>query len=293
MWVTLSFACAAMTWASVRNENVVRAASGADPFRDTDGDLVPDMLEWVVFSDPTRADSDGDGQDDFLEITQHTAPFAFTAAKPFDHEMRLLVSEFNGAEDGQGEIWLHCLFRFASGMPSIDWFLPQIHTTGVSVPIGELFGQTPFRITMLPANGGGSYAVLTMLLARTSEFAHLLPCTVSARASVGGRVFVTGSYVMSVGGSATALMPAGLDSISDRFMLQTLSDSSSSSSFFRRNKVCEMELAVIGSTPGGHICEVNRAACEPANGLKCNVSCDQSAGAMIFVPDGLTTITGG
>lgn len=293
-WVTLGLALGATAWVSSPSRQIARAASGTDPFLDTDGDLLPDSLEWVAFSDPTKPDTDFDSGDDFLEVVQHTAPYATTAARPFDNEMRILLSQVSGASDtDNSEIWLHCLFRFAGGTPSVDWFMPFIHTTGAAVPIGDLFGRTPFRLSFKPAPGGGTYAVLTMLLAREREFAPLLPCTVSARASVGGRLFSTGTYVLRLGGGIAALMPAGLDGARKTFMLQSLSPESSSSSFFRRNKICEMELAVIGSTSGGHICEVDRASCEPANGLRCNVSCDQAAGSMVFVPDGLGTITGG
>jgi hypothetical protein len=292
-WLTLGIALGGTAWVSLPTPPVVRAAWGVDPFLDSDGDLVPDSLEWVVFSDPTRVDTDLDTQDDFLEVLQHTAPFARTAPRPFDNEMRVLLSSVQGLADGDGDIWLHCLFRFATGVPVVEWFVPYIHTNSAAVPIGQIFGRTPFRLTTRSAAGGGSYAILTMLLARESEFRHLLPCTVSARASIGGRVFSTGTYVLSVGGGTTALMPAGFDTGGQTFMLQTLSAETSSNSFFTRNKICEMDLTVIGSTQGGHICEVSRAACEPANGLRCNVSCDQAAGAMVFVPDGLTTITGG
>jgi hypothetical protein len=293
-WLCLSIALGAAVCWSVKSERVVRASAGVDPFLDTDGDLLPDSLEWVAFSDPTKPDTDTDTRDDFLEVVQHTAPFAPTLARPFDNEMRLLLSSGSGGAvvDGDSGIWLHCLFRFATGAPTVDWFLPSIHTNGAAVPIGQLFGRTPFRLASRPAAGGGSYAVLTLLLASAREFEALLPCTVSARASVGGRLFATGSYVLNVGGFTTALMPTGLDA-SRSFLLQSLTSGSSSNSFFSRNKICEMELAVIGSTGGGHICEVERAGCEPANGLRCNVSCDQAAGAMIFVPDGLGTISGG
>lgn len=293
-WVTLGLALGATAWVSSPRHQIVRAASGADPFLDTDADLLPDALEWVAFADPTKPDTDFDSGDDFLEVVQHTAPYARTAARPFDNEMRILLSQVSGASDvDDSEIWLNCLFRFAGGTPTVDWFVPYIHTTGGAVPIGELFGRTPFRLSFKPVPGGGTYALLTMFLAREREFASLLPCTVSARASVGGRAFSTGTYVFGVDGAIAALMPAGLDGLRKTFMLQTLSSESSSTSFFRRNKICEMELAVIGSTSGGHICEVDRASCEPANGLRCNVSCDQAAGAMVFVPDGLGTITGG
>jgi hypothetical protein len=57
--------------------------------------------------------------------------------------------------------------------------------------------------------------------------------------------------------------------------------------------VCEMGLSPVGSAPGGNLCEIEWADCRAAPGLRCSTSCSQKAGGVMFIPDGLATVTGG
>ena len=115
------------------SEGLRLQAASDDPYLDSDGDLLPDQLEWVTLSSPSSADSDGDGRDDFLEVVQHTATYQGTSTQPVDNEMRVLLST---ATSGRSrDIWMHCLFRFASGRLDLDWFAPYITNGQVAVPM--------------------------------------------------------------------------------------------------------------------------------------------------------------
>lgn len=287
--------CVFTGWAAQREPLQVRGDDGGgSPFLDTDGDLLPDHLEWVCFSDPASVDSDNDGVSDFLEVVRYTSPVDPSPQQPLDHEMRILVSQVERKQDSEARVWLHCLFRLANHtLADLTWFEPYIDTKGVRTPIGELFGRTPFRVVAADVPGEGTMLIVTLQLASGAEFARVLPCTVGARAVVGGRFFAGGTYVESVGvtAAAAALMPRARFA-ADTFLFQTLTPQDDTSPFFRGNKICEMELAVTGGSPGGRLCEVVDADCEPANGLRCVSTCSTLRGSMIFVPDGLGSLTG-
>lgn len=41
--------------------------------QDTDEDVVPDRIEWIVGLDPTKQDADGDGTNDLIQFHPHLA----------------------------------------------------------------------------------------------------------------------------------------------------------------------------------------------------------------------------
>ena len=275
------------------SEGLRLQAASDDPYLDSDGDLLPDQLEWVTLSSPSSADSDGDGRDDFLEVVQHTATYQGTSTQPVDNEMRVLLST---ATSGRSrDIWMHCLFRFASGRLDLDWFAPYITNGQVAVPMLSIIGRTPMNLVVRTVPNQGLYASLSLRLTTEAEFRRYLPCTVTALASIGGRRISTGMYAFDSGTEISTLLPRGVDINRRSFLVQSLRslDVNSQSQFFRGNKVCELGLSVLASTPGGSLCEVQSAACEPANGLRCSTSCSSAVGSEIFVPAGLAATTGG
>lgn len=268
-------------------------AASDDPFLDSDGDLLPDQLEWVALSSPSAADSDGDGRDDFLEVVQHTATYQATNTQPVDNEMRVLLST---ATSGRSrDIWMHCLFRFASGRLELDSFTPYITNGQIAVPMSDMIGRTPMNLAVRTVPNQGLYVTLSLRLTTEAEFRRYLPCTVTALASIGGRRISTGMYAFDSGSEISTLLPRGVEINRRAYLVQSLRalDINPQSPFFRGNKVCELGLSVLASTPGGSLCEVNSAACEPANGLRCSASCSAAVGSEIFVPAGLAATTGG
>jgi hypothetical protein len=59
---------------------------------DTDGDFLPDCVEWVCLTSASSADTDLDGAGDFVEVVQKGRPRQANAALPADHEMRVVVT---------------------------------------------------------------------------------------------------------------------------------------------------------------------------------------------------------
>ena len=51
---------------------------------DTDGDFLPDVVEWVVLTDSTNPDTDGDHIPDFVEVIEGGNPRFETAPLPAD-----------------------------------------------------------------------------------------------------------------------------------------------------------------------------------------------------------------
>ncbi|MEZ5966492.1 MAG: hypothetical protein R3F56_21835 [Planctomycetota bacterium] len=279
---------------SNRNTDVLHAMA-FDPFQDSDGDLLPDALEWVTLSSPTSADSDHDGRDDFLEAVQYTSMNAATPPLPIDQEMRVVLSSLPDPGTGERYIWLHCLFRFASGQMDLQWFMPFLSTNeGVQVPISSLFGSSPMNIRVRPHPTEGAYAIATLRLARARDFAPMLPCMVNARASMSGRFLSSSIYVFQSSGEISTLVPAGKDTARGVLLGQSLAPhDGTSNSFFAGNRVCAQTLIITGQVPGGYLCEVDTSQCQPANGLRCNTDCPTLVGRIMIAPDGPGAITGG
>lgn len=269
------------------------AAGSDDPYRDTDGDLLPDCLEWLTLSSPARQDSDGDARDDFLEVVQHTAPYAATGARALDHEMRVVVNSVGSGP--AAEVWMHCLFRFVGTGWDVNNFNLFVSAGRAAMPLAGLVGRTPMDVSARQAGREGTFVRVSLRIASETELRPLLPCTLSAVAVLGGRQINTGMFVFDSGSELCALVPRGVDIDRRAYFVQSLRPGAEErdSRFFRNNKVCEWGLSVIASTPGGSLCEVNRAECEPANGLRCGTRCTAAIGSEIFIPAGLAATTGG
>lgn len=270
-------------------------AMAVDPFQDSDGDLLPDSLEWVALGDPRSADSDRDGRDDFIEAVQCTSMRSATPALPLDNEMRVMLSSLADGVTGERYVWVHCLFRFASGRVDLDWFMPFIAmSNGLAVPITDMVGRTPMRLNVRSSPSEGAYAIVTLRLARERDFIHTLPCTVNARASVTGRFLTSSIYAYNSHGTLSTLVPLGKDAARGFLLSQTLAPHDGTSNpFFSGNRVCVQTLCITGQVPGGFVCEVDTSTCEPANGLRCASDCSRMVGETLIAPDGLGAITGG
>lgn len=269
-------------------------AQAVNPFQDSDGDLLPDNLEWVSLSDPASGDSDGDGRDDFIEAVQSTSMHLATPGQPLDQEMRVLLSSNEDRPTGERFVWMHCLFRFASGRMDLDWFFPFIAINGVSVPIADIFGRTPMDLRVRAHPTEGMYAIVSLRLARERDFARSLPCTVNARAAISGRFLSSSIYAYDSFGTVTTLMPLGKDGLRGALVAQSLPPhNGSSNTFFSGNRVCVQTLTLTGHVPGGYLCEVETSACQTANALRCASDCAGKVGNTLIAPDGLGAITGG
>jgi hypothetical protein len=269
------------------------SAAATDPTLDTDGDTIPDHLEWVFMSDPTLTDTDGDGRDDFLEIVQHTSVKSATPTQPLDHEMRVTASLAADPMTGVRYVWMHCLFRFASGRLDLNWFSPFVATNQCPVPIGGLIGQTPLNFRLRPCPNEGAFALVSIRLATVHEFARHLPCSVNARAVIGGHFVCSSVYVFDNGGVMSTLLPHGRETQNQTLTVQSLeAHDGSKVPNFASNRKCEQTLVFAGMTAGGPMYEVASSDCIIAEGMRCHSSCPAAVGHSLLLASGLASIMG-
>jgi len=288
-------ATASLTWLGGTNHihPSPLAALGREPLADSDGDSLPDALEWVLGSDPLNPDSDGDGLDDFLEIVQHNAVRLASPAKPLDDELRVSVSAAHDRHSGQDYVWLHCMFRFAGGAPEVQYLMPFIQTRAFPVPITDIIGHTPMRLDLRRDPQQGLYAIVSMRLATVAEFSRITPCTVNVRAAMSGRYRCSSAYVFRTNGELCTLVPHDAETAA-RLTVQTLAPHDGSSTpFFSGNRKCEQTLVLTGMSPAGPVYEVVTSDCEVSEGMRCGSECPDQRGTSIIAPDGLRAITGG
>ncbi len=259
-------------------------------FDDADGDFFPDDLEWMLMTDPQNADTDGDGVGDYLEAVWKGLPLdpdvEFPAA---DHEMRVLATTRED-DHGVSQFWLHLLFRSMSGLDvSIEGFVPWIDLNGVQYPLHGLLSSVRLYSAVSFRGGEGTFVLISAPIATEETARRLLPFSLGVSAIIGDRPITTSAHYMDNGGETVALV--ALDRT--RASLQTLKQKKQEGPFSGTNRLCVLELDVVGASVGGKICEVRKAECEPAHGLRCGVSCRDALGKMFFLPDGMSTITGG
>ena len=261
------------------------------PLTDTDGDLLPDTLEWLTLSNPLLKDTDGNGVDDFVEAVQHITPFT-TGTKPLEDEVRVLLSA-TPVQGGTGaEVYVHMLFRFVGNrIGNVQQMTPYIALDSCGkIPAPDLITGGPVTVRAATHPTAGTLVIASVRLCRQSELLYILPCTVGAQIVIDGKLHSSGTYVGVDHNTPVVLLPV----IPGVFINQPLNpEDNQSNPFWNTNSVCAMKFGVVGSGMGGSICEVECADCEVANGLRCAPLCRQSVGKLIFVPDGLATITGG
>lgn len=269
----------------------VLVADPSDPTVDTDGDLLPDVLEWVLLLDPRRRDTDGDGTDDFLHAVQHRVPTTVATPIPraLDHEMRLVATVARDSS-ASSQLWLHFLFRFVGDrLPAIPTFSPFLDHRSQRFPLGELLGHGTVRMTTLTHPIEGIYLLMSMQVVSEETLSRLMPCTIGVEAQIGGRVLASGSYLQSLDGRSTTLVPVGVNEV----VVQTLAPQDADNPFWTSGRVCACRLSVISNSPSGVWCEIETARCERRGNLRCPPTCESSVGSIIHVADGLGVLTGG
>ncbi|MHC5062640.1 MAG: hypothetical protein ACYTG5_01545 [Planctomycetota bacterium] len=273
-------------------------ASQGELFPDTDGDLLPDALEFGTFSNPALVDSDGDGIDDFLATVMHlrSDPLASTAGVQ-DHEMRILLSS-ETREDGARALWMHMLFRFVGDtIPPIERLDPYIDWRTWRLPLSQLvgYGQSEIRFKQHPDHG--LFVLVNLELGTEDDIRFIRPhtYTIGVDASLDGKETSSGVFIQSIedptGGDVFAsLVPMNSGQVSYQFLNQ----GDSENPFWSSDRICIMTLEVFSRGTEGHICEIIDAACEPLEGnFRCPPTCPQTVGTLMFFPAGMTTIFGG
>lgn len=268
-------------------------ASPLTPLHDTDGDLLPDMLEAVVQSVPDMADSDGDGRDDFVEQLEYSPPMIKDNGNLQNDGFRVLLHSTSLPNNGE-LLWIHLLFRMRSGLPTdlkmISLFLDA---AGTRVSIDGLMtsGLVEIRDRMDPVQG--LLVRVTMRIptwAKTRSSIEQNPLTFGAYALIHKKVFMGGSMLLHKNMEYLTLNPVQKNVL----VAQSTNPVSATSPFWSTQKRCRITLQVQGAGRHGLWCEVKKAACEASHKVsRCTPSCAGLLGGTFVVPDGLPFIIGG
>ena len=290
-----------LTSSSAREDRVLHA----DPstlLEDSDGDFLPDDLEWCMMTDRGIADTDGDGSGDFLEVVHFDDVRVPGVPAPLNDAMRIVVTSTADGADHQS-YWMHMLFRFANGnLGTVSHLVPWIDIMGVRVPLTDLLLSNSIQFVQRPGPAGD-------LLVRVSgqDFAGRNPPEPPAsRDWSRSRARPVASWRQASSPCPWARRLQLLVPHNDQLIAHTArpqfghqfqgpsgsgGDQEEETEFFKSNKVCVFQLSLVGASPGGSLLEIVSAECMPANGLDCGSECPRTAGEVVTIPGGLPLLT--
>lgn len=250
---------------------------------DSDGDFLPDIVEWAALTSSVSADTDGDLVGDFVEFVQKGRPREAGVPLPTDQEMRVIVT---GSEPGSGDglTWLHVFVRVLGSSRSVSSFTTWLEMPalpGLHIPF-DAFASGVAHVAQRSTAADGTWLSFSVPLVDAQMLAAVSPLTIRAASVVSGRTIESGVTVFDVQGQLSSLVP-----FMDGFALQSLSIPQYAGGTLS-NRVCVLELAEAGSGPGGTVFEVMAAACEDCNDVECSSQCPQSVGWVVTIPGGLT-----
>jgi len=280
---------------SLPQQPVALAANPVVPLVDSDEDFLPDVVEWAVLTNANNPDTDGDGHPDFVEVVQFGSPRQPGSTRVTDHEMRVVVTGPSSGSAATSPAWMHLLFRFVGApnlMSSFQTWLELPGFPGLQIPI-DVLGTNQGDFAQRQTATEGLWVRMSIPMVSIDVLRMVLPCSIHARAVIGGRSITTCVKLFDVQGVPCTLTP--FNGNPNQLAVQTLGilragDSGTASG---TNRVCLLTLERAGSGPGGDVYEVVDASCEDCNELECGPSCPQSIGWVFTIPGGIETITGG
>ncbi|MFK7739406.1 MAG: hypothetical protein AB8H80_03710 [Planctomycetota bacterium] len=263
---------------------------------DSDGDFLPDVVEWVVLTDANNPDTDSDGIPDFVEVVEAGMPRHENMPLPPDQDMRLIITgPAPGSQDPRN--WLHVFYRVlspaegfgATAVESFQAWFERPEWPGLKIPFSLMsLGEHIYRERDAGADHG-IFIQLSVPLVSEQELSSLLPCTFWAESVVGGRHVQSGVKLVGVPSGIVTIVPFG----DERFVMQALRPVPLLNPLVTEsNRVCVLTLRELSSGPAGTSYEVDAADCEDANELECTTDCSNSVGWTITVPGG-TEMLGG
>lgn len=271
------------------------AETGMIGMVDTDGDLVPDSVEWLMQTDPGIVDTHDDGIDDFMAILSYqNLLLRDVEPLPMDHGMRVMVTSAPDTHNNVS-VWLHIMVRFV-GVENANhiWVDPYIDVGGYKVSLIPAIGYGGIHIASR-RSGENTMFFISCELVDENALTRLLPCTIGADGFFDHKHVNAGSFLIPAGTAPQVLLPRGEDS----FIVQPINTATrfqDPGPGLKGGRVCAMKLAVISASSAGHLCEVVSADCEAAAGLNCATTgpsaCANTVGQPFFVQGGLGAITG-
>lgn len=268
-------------------------AAGGGAFDDLDGDMVPLCVELLAHTDPLRADTDGDGIDDFEEVLTFTSKDPTQSPRPVGYAMRALITS-TPLPGGGSEAYLHLMIRFVNLQPS-EFKIESLYANvaGTEIELAEMIGHGQIHVNSRHRSRDGLSYIVSIQMFSAESISWFTPCTVGLRADMGNEKINAGTLLVSAGQDLAAVLPYQKDTLIMQ-PVNIASYSQDSNPLFSGGggRVCEMTLRNIGSSPGGTLCEVDRAECRPASGLRCTITCATRVGETVIIPGGIGTITG-
>jgi len=257
---------------------------------DNDGDLLPDVVEWAVLSHRSSPDGDNDGVEDFVEVVQFGDPIVPGQPQAQDHEARTVVT-IERRPGGPDVLWCHFLFRLMGGGPDVVPVAlhPWIEVRGTRLPFGLAINSPAVQIQQYSHATEGHWAILSAELGDAASLRSLGAVVFGADATIGTTQLRVGTYgTVTPSGRFVHFVPRP-----GAFALQSsTSQQDELDPFFRSNKLCVLDLELVGHSPVGSVFETRNSRCEEAAGLDCSAQCPQSEGWTVTLPDGLGPLTG-
>lgn len=272
-----------------RTEQVAAAGILVTPEQDSDEDMLPDCVEWVVMSSAANPDTDADQSPDFVEVVQRGSPRVAGAPLPADQEMRVVIT---GPAPGSASdlVWMHLLVRVMQPalLTSFQAWIEFPQCPGVRFGFDMLsLGSVVCRERA--AGAAGQWIQISVPMMPATLLHQLLPCSINIESVLGGRQLRSGVSLFDAQGSTVTLV----EFEDDRFAVQAIAPPAyGTGPGTLSNRVCVIELDEVGSGLSGTVYEVVGALCDDCNEVECSPNCEETVGWIITVPGGLQVITG-